>query len=86
MNVFNFRELDRLDKRAARKAFNSGAEIMVIPCKCNPENAFINFGVWVSKNEMSDDYDFDQFVNAFEFYNCNPETGRYASYYARKAG
>ena len=77
----------RLTKKQARILFNEGSPVLIVPCKCSPFD-FIGrlsrYGSVAYKPIMSEDYsDFDKFVNAFEYYNCNPELGRYAAFYKK---
>lgn len=69
----------RVSKRAARSAYERNERITLVPCNYRP------FGMWhvgYTTNEHDHDvYTFDQLVNSFEFYNCNNEAGRYASFY-----
>lgn len=69
----------RVSKRAARSAYERNERITLVPCNYRP------FGMWhveYTTNEHDHDvYTFDQLVSSFEFYNCNNEAGRYASFY-----
>ena len=67
----------KIDKKQARKAFNAGKEIRVVPCKCAPSNVW---GIGASITRASG-YTFDKLVNEFEHYNCNSELGNRAAYY-----
>ena len=66
----------KIDKRLARKLYNSGAEVLIIPCKCSPLAAWLVGGTMVNAGEP-----FDKFVNEFEYYNCCYELGYYAAFY-----
>lgn len=50
--------------------------IWLLPRKVHPENKAIKM-INVNKNIGN----FDIIVDRFEYYNCNNQTGRYASYY-----
>jgi hypothetical protein len=76
-------DLIRIQKRTARRLFNAGLSITVCPNKYNVYNEF-----WCCKdtiNKSETDLSFDQFINAFEYYNCNNELGRYTAFYTEKS-
>ena len=77
----------RLTKKQARKLFNEGSPVLIVPCRCSPfdfSGRYSRYSAVAHKLIMSEDYqDFDKFVNAFEYYNCNPELGRYAAFYKK---
>lgn len=82
MNKCRFNTLERISKRAARRVYDNGGELTIIACKLSPENTFYNFGITTNKTRCG--ASFDQFVNAYEFYNCNYECGYYAAFYIRR--
>lgn len=70
----------RIRKDKARKLYNAGATVHLVPCKLRPDNSWglmydANYYNW-NKCEP-----FDTVVAAFEMYNCNNETGRYTAFY-----
>ena len=70
----------RISKARARKLCEEGKEVTIHPCNLSPESPW---GYPVNLNWESE-MDFDELVNAFEYYNCvNSETGRYAAFYAK---
>lgn len=66
----------RINKKAARKLYNSGVEILIIPCKCSPLAAWFT-GITLNNTGRP----FDVLVNEFIYYNCNYETGYYPAFY-----
>lgn len=68
----------KIDKRTARKMYNSGHSIILVPCKCNVGNniAYSRINLIESHGK-----DFDILVNTFEYFNCNSELGHYSHYY-----
>jgi len=76
--------MEKINKRQARKAFNEGKEIILVPCKVNPTN-----DIWgISYTTQKDNQDvkgvsFDKIVDLFEMYNCNNELGNYTAYYIK---
>ena len=73
--------LKRIDRRKAAAAYNNGLDVLFIPCNLNPVNNFYNLGIWENKALDGQYRDFTALVNAFEYYNCNAETGRYTAFY-----
>lgn len=84
MNKYNFSTLDRVTKTRARRLYNSGVGVLFIPCKLNPENNFYCLGIWQNKDLQGQYGDFDKLLNAFEYYNCRPDTGNYTAFYIKK--
>ena len=69
----------KIRKNTARKLFNEGRELIIIPCNCSPNGAWLT-GFRICKNYLENS-DFDRLINEFEYYNCNGELGRYTHYY-----
>lgn len=69
--------INKINKTKARKLFEQGKTIGLIPCKVSIECVYICM-IYVRKDI---DKNFDDVVNRFEYYNCNNQVGRYASYY-----
>ena len=66
----------RIDKRIARKLYDQGVPVLIIPHKCSPR------GAWVTGFEMiNNGRAFDAFVNEFTYYNCCNESGYYPAFY-----
>ena len=73
--TFNY---TRINKPEARKLYNLGRPIVVLPCKANPNSP------WFSNSTVSKESgrDFNTLVNEFIYYNCNTsELGRYPAFY-----
>ena len=71
---------NRINKSEARKLYNLGRTITVLPCKANPNSPWFSNSA-VSKE--SADKNFDALVNEFTFYNCNTsELGHRPAFYA----
>ena len=73
----------KIRKNTARKLFNEGHELIIIPCNCSP-NGFWVKGFRICKTNLENS-DFDRLINEFEYYNCNSELGRYTHYYIEGA-
>lgn len=69
----------KIRKNTARKLFNNGKELILMPCKCH-WGAVGLMGIAISKNYITH-ADFDSLVNAFEYYNCNSQLGNYTAFY-----
>jgi len=69
----------KINKQKARRLFNEGVRIMLLPCKCrlSKEN------MWIQPIGISNKYteDFDKMINNFEYHNCNNELGKYTHFY-----
>ena len=82
----NNKEWARVDKRAARRLYNAGMDIVIVSDNLQPFHPFSN-GVVTNINNL-DEYDrekgncFDRLVNMYEVYNCiSCETGYRAAFY-----
>ena len=69
----------RIDKRAARLAWNAGKPVVFCPCNLMPFGGFRS-SVMAQKSAYASD--FDEAVRGFEWLNCTgKETGRYTAFY-----
>lgn len=69
----------RINKSEARKLYNLGRPIVVLPCKANPSSPWFSNSMFSKKSGR----DFDALVNEFTYYNCNTsELGRRSAFYA----
>lgn len=66
----------RVSKPTAKKAFNRGGKIAVLPCRMA---VLWQYRLITEKSVYNPD--FDKFVNEFEYYNCSAGTGRYTAFY-----
>lgn len=84
MNKIEYIGYKRINKAMARKLFNNGTPVYILPCKVRLDNAWIKPAMIVNNGSFNDS--FDTIVNAFHYYNCQyNETGKYASYYFKEA-
>lgn len=79
----------RVSKRTARKLYDEGKTIRILPVKVYVDNNM--FALEINKNDKFEvepldwELKFDSRVNHFEYYNCNyNETGKYSAFYVRK--
>ena len=68
---------ERITKKQARTAYNSGFTILFCPVKMRPFTPW-HLGICVDKSYGRS---FDNTVNEFEYYNCTRETGLYTAFY-----
>lgn len=69
----------RIRKNVARKLFNEGRIIYLTPSNIVATDS----GPWIKPypiNNRSGE-DFDNFVNRYEYYNCNYELGYYTNFW-----
>lgn len=71
--------LERIDKRTARKEFNKGTQLLIIPCKANPYHGLWRYSQY--NKSMVIPASFDGLCAMISYYNCNRECGMYLSYY-----
>ena len=94
MTKLVFNGYKRISKKAAEKLYNAGQIIRICSVKISPVNVWNFFADCQrdSLTEISSDgfnttlarnKEFETVVNAFTFYNCNNETGRYPAYYVK---
>lgn len=69
----------RVAKGAARSLFEGGEDVFILPCNIRIGN------MWMQPMPIPRDEGFDRTVNAYTYYNCNAETGRYCSFYRKTA-
>lgn len=71
----------KITKGMARKLYNEGKEVMIIPNRVRPTGILAS---WTTKPNDDPDADFDKLCNAIFYYNCSPETGMKLAYYAKE--
>lgn len=73
--------LQQIQKRTAKKMYENGETVYLQTRNFSP------FGVWSQcfdvDKERSANESFDSVINAFEYYNCNSESGLYTTFYKR---
>lgn len=84
MRKYDFKTLERIDRRKAAALYDLGLDVLFIPCKLNPENNFYNLGIWENIFLDGQYNSFSALENAFTFYNCNNETGKYIAFYVKR--
>lgn len=69
----------KITKALARKMFENGEEIMIIPNRMKTTGPM---AMWFTKQAEADT--FDRLCTAIFYYNCSPETGMDLAYYAKE--
>lgn len=96
MNRIKIGGYTRITKKEAARRYNAGEVIRLTACKLSPvspcgcysdarkdHNATVSgdgFNTTVARNR-----EFETVVNAFTYYNCTNETGRYPAYWKKEA-
>ncbi|MBQ8707995.1 MAG: hypothetical protein IJ523_07905 [Succinivibrionaceae bacterium] len=94
MNKISMGGYERISKRAAENRYNAGNVVYIIACNLRPDNMYSpavpcqkeryteiggdGFNTIVARNR-----EFETVCNAFQYYNCCSETGRYPAFYVR---
>lgn len=84
MRKYNFKTVERIDRRKAVAMYHFGLDVLFIPCKLNPENNFYNMGIWENIFLSGQYANFTALENAFTFYNCRNDTGKYIAFYVKR--
>lgn len=70
----------KITRAHARKLYNEGTEVMIIPNKIRTNSPLAGWVVKPADNSVS----FEETCNAIFYYNCSPETGTSLAYYAKE--
>lgn len=71
----------KITKVLAKKMYNEGHAIMIIPCKIRTDSILAS---WVSKPDNDSEATFEKLCDAIFYYNCSPETGMTLNYYVKE--
>lgn len=73
--------MKRISMAQARKLYSEGTDIYLLPSKAVPGS------IWILPIKISRDIqiqnDFDTKINAYRYYNCTAETGKYIHFYIK---
>lgn len=73
----------RVDKRVARKQFNTGMVVHLTTSRAYPGSMVGSYDIQLPPDP--DRFDtFDNYVNSFKYYNCNSEVGKSVNYFIEK--
>lgn len=73
----------QINKRKAKKLYLAGYEILLHPCKMTFEGHWQRPGSISIDDDTNQENQFDNWVNSFAHYNCNPEMGQFPRYYVQ---
>lgn len=73
----------RITKKEAARRYNAGEIVRICPANVSSVNMWGMFSDTVNNRTGSICTEFETVVNAFAYYNCNSETGKYPAYYVR---
>lgn len=73
----------RVDKRMARKAFDTGMVVHLTTSRAYPGSLVGSCDIQMSPDPAGFDT-FDNYVNSFKYYNCNSEVGKDVNYFIEK--
>lgn len=86
-NGFTFK---RITKKKAFTAFKNGLTVILSPVNANPYSVWAGFHTINKEKDFTEtdvliygtiEKDFDAIVNAYEYYNCFAEVGKYAAFW-----
>lgn len=80
MRQINIDGFIRVSKYEAKQRYNAGEAIRICACNMSPVSIWGCYGDCC----LEADGEFETVVNAFRYYNCDNETGRYPAYYVKK--
>lgn len=75
-----YKNMVRVSKKAAEKAYNAGKTVLLAPVNANMNYIFFP-GVYV---DNTGEEGFNRIINGFEYYNCNSELGHYTKYFIKE--
>lgn len=70
--------MEKVDKQRARKEYNAGNNVFLLPSKAVPGSIWIQ-PFKINKNTLQ--RDFETVLNEYAYYNCSTETGKRVTYY-----
>lgn len=76
MNKIKFDGFERITKAEAKKLYNSGKNISIVPCKAVPGSVW-----WAGFVNNENGRNFENLINEFIYYNCNNQVGKYPAFY-----
>lgn len=77
--------VQQINKTSARKVFNLGGTIYLLPSKVRFDNAW-TYPCEISKKESSDIHsNFEKICMYFEVFNCGRELGQYIHFFIKES-
>lgn len=75
----------KISQATAKKLYESGHDVVIIPCLCNPASAWM-CGMSFNKNDIHGiDDTFNYLITSMKYYNCNKENGMHLAFYQEEA-
>ena len=74
--------LKRVNRKKAERLYKTGNQLYLIPCNVNPDSMWIDFSIIRKSIEFN--HSFNEFVNNYEYFNCNNELGNYTVFYVKE--
>ncbi len=74
--------LKQINRRKAKRLFENGVEIFVVPCKMRLHSQWSS--PCITDCDAHENKSFNSFVNEFEYYNCTNVSGLYPQYFTEK--
>lgn len=76
--------MSELQKKQAEKFFLSGKTIRLTASNLSPTNIWVAFADVNKKTAEEKEETLSQILNAFSYYNCNQQSGKYISFWIDK--
>ena len=71
----------RVSKQKAKKLFADGHTLIIAPCNFRLFTMWGGFSTMNKCDSENPEFDFNRIINAYTYYNCNNEVGKYPSFY-----
>lgn len=73
----------RISKAKAKKLYDAGENIYLLPCKVSPRNCWVR--PYKTNDYLEYQKSFEYVLSNYEYYNCQyNETGKYAAFYIKE--
>ena len=82
MNIQENEKIIRVNRKTARRLYEAGKTIYLLPCKMRIDNHWTEPAP--ANIETDGHGNFEKLENAYSYYNCNNEVGRYIAFFAEK--
>jgi hypothetical protein len=73
--------MKKVNKTQARKAYNEGKIVQLLPCKVRFGTKWIDLYTIHNTDSIASHHTFDERITYYEYYNCVNELGNYCAYY-----
>ena len=83
MNQVRVNGYVRISKQKARRLYDNGENIYLLPCKVSPASEWIR--PYQANDYLEYQRSFDRVLASFEYYNCQyNELGKYPAFYIKE--